>query len=184
MKKILISAAVAVAALAAPQAFAQANKFEGFSVTGVLNVNNNSAELVNKSDASRSNVGVSAQYNFSVGSAFVVGVGASLGLNDFDIASDAKLQNANSIYISPGIAIDAQTLIYGKLASVSAKADISGTSADISGVGYGIGARYFTNKNVYFQGEYVFNKYDDKTTTLGTFKNQTGVLSLGVGYKF
>ncbi len=184
MKRLLSSVAVAAASLAAPQAFAQASNFEGFSVTGALNLNNNSAELTSKSDASRSNVGVSAQYNFSIGSAFVVGLGASVGLNDFDIASDAKLQNANSLYIAPGIAIDSQTLIYGKLASVTAKAVITGTSADISGVGYGIGARYFTNKNVYFQGEYVFNKYDDKKTSFGTFKNQTGVLSLGVGYKF
>jgi len=28
------------------------------------------------------------------------------------------------------------------------------------------------------------NKYDDKKVSTTTFKNQTGVLSLGVGYKF
>ncbi|CAM8637013.1 Outer membrane protein beta-barrel domain containing protein [Comamonadaceae bacterium] len=184
MKKLVIAAAAAAATLAAPQAFAQAKNFEGFSVTAAVNANNNSAELANKVDASRANVGVIAQYDFSIGSAFVFGLGASLGLNDFDIASNAKLQNANSIFIAPGIAVNSQTLIYGKVASVTAKADISGTSADISGVGYGIGARYLTSKNVYFQGEYVLNKYDDKKIATGTFKNQTGVLSFGVGYKF
>lgn len=184
MKKLLIAAAAAAATLAAPQAFAQAKNFQGFSVTAAVNANNNSAELANKVDASRGNVGVIAQYDFSVGSAFVVGLGASLALNDFDIASNAKLQNANSVFIAPGVAINDQTLIYGKIASITAKADLSGTSADISGIGYGIGARYFTNKNVFFQGEYVFNKYDDKKTSVGTFKNQTGVLTLGVGYKF
>lgn len=186
MKKLLIAAAAAAAAatLAAPQAFAQAKNFQGFSVTAAVNANNNSAELANKVDASRGNVGVIAQYDFSVGSAFVVGLGASLALNDFDIASNAKLQNANSVFIAPGVAINDQTLVYGKIASITAKADLSGTSADISGIGYGIGARYFTNKNVFFQGEYVFNKYDDKKTSVGTFKNQTGVLTLGVGYKF
>nr|WP_315480661.1 outer membrane beta-barrel protein [uncultured Rhodoferax sp.] len=183
MKKLLIASAI-VATFVTPQAFAQAKNFEGFSVTAAVNANNNSAELANKVDASRANVGVIAQYDFTIGNTFVIGLGASLGLNDFDIASNAKLQNANSIFIAPGIAVSNQTLIYGKIASITAKADLSGTSADISGIGYGIGARYFTSKNVFFQGEYVFNKYDDKKTALGTFKNQTGVLSLGVGYKF
>lgn len=183
MKKLLIASAI-IATFAAPQAFAQAKNFEGFSVIAAVNANNNSAELANKVDASRANIGVTAQYDFTIGSAFVLGLGASLGLNDIDIASNAKLQNANSIFIAPGIAVSNQTLIYGKIASVTAKADLSGTSADISGVGYGIGARYFSSKNVFFQGEYVFNKYDDKKTAVGTFKNQTGVLSIGVGYKF
>ena len=183
MKKLLIASAI-VATFITPQAFAQAKNFEGFSVTAAVNSNNNSAELGNKVDASRANVGATAQYDFAIGNTFVVGLGASLGLNDFDIASNAKLQNANSIFIAPGFAISNQTLVYGKIASVTAKADLSGTSADISGIGYGIGARYFTSKNVFFQGEYVFNKYDDKKISSGTFKNQTGVLSLGVGYKF
>lgn len=183
MKKLLIASAIAAASFA-PQAFAQAKNFEGFSVTAAVNGNNNSAELANKVDASRSNIVAMAQYDFAIGNTFVVGLGASLSLNDFDIASNAKLQSANSIFIAPGIAINEQALIYGKIASITAKADLSGTSADISGIGYGIGARYFANKNVFFQGEYVFNKYDDKKLSSGTFKNQTGVLSLGVGYKF
>lgn len=183
MKKVLIAMAVA-ATVAAPQAFAQAKNFEGFSVTAAFNSNNNSAETTNKVDASRGNVGVIAQYDFSVGNSFVVGLGASLALSDFDIAGNAKLQNANSIFVTPGFAVNDQTLVYGKIASISAKADLNGTSADISGVGYGIGARYFSNKNVFFQGEYVFNKYDDKKVSGTTFKNQTGVLTLGVGYKF
>ncbi|NBW50069.1 MAG: hypothetical protein EBR49_08240 [Betaproteobacteria bacterium] len=185
MKKLLIAAAAVAATLAAPQAFAQAKNFEGFSAIAALNVNNNSAELLNKSSGTRSNVGIAAQYDFSVGSAFVLGVGASLALNDFDIAADGKLQNTNSLYVAPGIAVNDQTLIYGKIASITAKAVVTGMSnIDISGFGYGIGARYFSNKNVFFQGEYVFNKYDDKQTSIGTFKNQTGVLTLGVGYKF
>lgn len=184
MKKLLIAAAAA-ATMASPQAFAQAKNFEGFSAIAALNVNNNSAELLNKSSATRSNVAIAAQYDFSVGAAFVVGVGASLALNDFDIAADGKLQNTNSFYVAPGVAINDQTLIYGKLASITGKAVVTGMSnVDIAGLGYGIGARYFTNKNVFIQGEYVFNKYDDKQTSLGTFKNQTGVLTLGVGYKF
>jgi outer membrane immunogenic protein len=183
MKKLMIIAA-AVTTLAAPQAFAQAKNFEGFSVAAAVNVNNNKGEAISAVDRTESNVGASAQYDMALGEAFVLGVGVSVGLSDFNIASDAKLKNTYGVFVAPGFAVSKDTLVYGKIASVSAKADFGSTSVDLSGVGYGIGARYLSGKNVYFQAEYMYNKYDDKKVNSVTFKNQTGVLSMGVGYKF
>ncbi len=183
MKKILIAATIA-AAFAAPQAFAQAKNFEGFSITGALNVNNNKGEAVSAVDRTESNIGAVAQYDIALGQSFVLGFGASMGLSDFNIASDAKLKNTYSVFVAPGFAVSNNALVYGKIASVSAKAEFTNSSLDISGLGYGIGARYFSSKNVFFQAEYMSNKYDDKKIGTTTFKNQTGVFSIGVGYKF
>ena len=183
MKKLLIASAI-VATFVTPQAFAQAKNFEGFSVTGALNINNNKGEAVSAVDRTESNIGAVAQYDAALGQSFVLGFGASMGLTDFNIAADAKLKNTYSLFIAPGFAVSNNTLVYGKIASVSAKAEFTNSSVDMSGLGYGIGARYFSSKNVFFQAEYMSNKYDDKKVGTTTFKNQTGVFSLGVGYKF
>ena len=183
MKKLLIASAI-VATFAAPQAFAQAKNFEGFSVTGALNINNNKGEAVSAVDRTESNIGAVAQYDAALGQSFVLGFGASMGLTDFSIAADAKLKNTYSLFIAPGFAVSNNTMVYGKIASVSGKAEFTNSSVDLSGLGYGIGARYFSSKNVFFQAEYMSNKYDDKKVGTTTFKNQTGVFSIGIGYKF
>ena len=183
MKKLLIASAI-VATFVTPQAFAQAKNFEGFSVTGALNINSNKGEAVTAVDRTESNIGAIAQYDLALGQSFVLGLGVNFGLNDFSIASDAKLKNTYGLFVAPGFAVSKDTLVYGKIASVSAKAEFTNSSVDLSGLGFGIGARYFSSKNVFFQAEYMSNKYDDKKVGTTTFKNQTGVLSFGVGYKF
>ncbi|APW41492.1 outer membrane protein [Rhodoferax saidenbachensis] len=185
MKKYVIATAVAAAAFA-PAAFAQAKNFEGFSVLGAVNVNSNKVDSAGSSESkTTSTVGIQAGYDFALGESFVLGLGASLNLGDSEITSSgAKLKNATGVYIAPGIAVSKDTLVYAKLASISGKIDVTSASYDISGLGYGIGVRSFINKNVFLQGEYVYNKYDEKTLNTTLVKNETGVLSFGVGYKF
>lgn len=190
MKKLLIASAI-IATFAAPQAFAQAKNFEGFSLTGALNINNNKGEIVIISPASTSsesrtetNVGVQAEYGLALGESFVLGLGATAGLSDFNASSSIKIKNTYGFYLTPGIALSKDTLVYAKLASISAKASDSTTTIDVSGTGYGIGVRYLSSKSVFFQVEYTSNKYDDKVYSNGRLKNETGVLALGVGYKF
>lgn len=187
MKKLLIASAI-VATFAAPQAFAQAKNFEGFSVLGAVNVNNNKVEVPSSSfteSKTESNVGIQAEYDIPLGQSFVLGLGASAGLSDFSITSTTKLKNGSSVYIAPGFAVNQNTLVYGKVASVSTTVTNSAGSLNLSGVGYGAGARFLSGKNVFFQVEYMFNKYDDKADSTNTvLKNQTGTLSFGVGYKF
>ena len=190
MKKIICAVAVA-ASFAAPQAFAQAKNFEGFSVLGAVNVNNNKAGVTVTTPASTtsetktaSNVGIQAEYGWALGDSFVLGVGATAGLSDYDISNGVKLKNSYSFYVAPGVAVSKDTLLYAKLASASAKMETSAVSIDLSGLGYGVGARFFSGKNVFFQVEYTYNKYDDKNYANGKVTNETGVLALGVGYKF
>jgi opacity protein-like surface antigen len=190
MKKLFIAVAIAAASVT-PQAFAQAKNFEGFSLIGALNANNNTVDVTVTTPASTasesktaSNVGVQAEYNFAIGDAFVMGVGASAGLSKYDIANSVSMKNSYSIYITPGFAVNNNFMVYGKLASASATIESGATSIDISGIGYGFGGRYFSSKNVFFQAEYLYNKYDDKKMANGMIQNKTGVLSFGVGYKF
>jgi outer membrane immunogenic protein len=183
MMKPWIAAALATL-LAAPQAFAQAQNFEGFSVVGIINANSNSEEWANKADTTQSNMGAMAQYDLALGSTWVLGVGTQFGLNDFDIATNAKLKNTYGLFIAPGFALNDTTMLYLKVGSASAKVEINGISADLTGLGYGLGAKYLGNKNVFYQAEYLLNKYDDKTVGGLTFKNKTSVLTVGVGYKF
>ena len=118
MKKLLIAVAAA-ATLAAPQAFAQAKNFEGFSVLGGLNFANNTSEITStvfngSASESSQNLGLQAQYNFALGQSFVLGVGASLGLgetkagvlNTGSASVAVKVTESSSVYIAPGLCRD------------------------------------------------------------------------------
>ncbi len=51
-------------------------------------------------------------------------------------------------------------------------------------MGYGAGARFLSNKNMYYQIEFIQNQYQDKDFTGSTLKTKGSVVSFGVGYKF
>lgn len=202
MKKILIAATIA-AAFAAPQAFAQAKNFEGFSVGLNINANSSDTDISNAGGSVKAtgqtstNASVQAQYNLALGSAFVLGLGGAFEMGDADLGSagstfSGKRKSAYSVYVAPGIAVSDSWLIYGKLASISAKFETTGAAvftgkADATGIGYGIGFQKLLNKNVYLQAEFMQNKYDDQTivTSLTTkAKAEARAFSFGVGYKF
>ncbi len=195
MKKYAIASALA-ASVFAPQAFAQAKNFEGFSVGGNINLNNTNFEQVPRSggpsttmSGSDSNLAVQAQYAFALGQQFVLGVGATLGLSDVKWGTwtngvDAKMRNTTSLYVAPGFAVSDSALVYGKLAAISGNAYDNTGSIDLSGAGYGFGVQLMPDKHLYYQVEYMQNKYDDKgfLTVVDKFKNN--VFTFGVGYKF
>ena len=187
MKKILIAVAAA-ATFVAPQAFAQAQNFEGLSVLGSVNFNNSRLDQTGQDTLTKSDTsgGLQAEYNFGLSDSVTLGVGATAS-SESKIADSAKLKNAYSLYVAPGYAVSKDVLVYGKVAALSATlAQDSGPSVDYSGAGIGLGARYFTNKNLFLQAEYMYNKYDEKDfgTAGNKVKDQNGVLSFGVGYRF
>lgn len=195
MKKLLIASAIAATSFS-PQAFAQAKNFQGFSVLGGLNVatskydfNANPGSTSFSTSKTATNVQAQAEYGFAVSNSVLVGVGVTLGLSDLSFGTpptatdEVKLKDNASVYVAPGLALSESTLLYGKLASVSGTASSNGT-ASLSGLGYGIGARFLTGKNVFFQAEYLYTKFDDKSNTSGTAKPESGAFSFGVGYKF
>lgn len=192
MKKILIAAAMA-ATFVTPQAFAQAKNFEGFSVLGGLNIANSKYDSEAKPgstsfsvDKTATNVQLQAEYGIALSNSVLLGLGVTAGLGDLSFGTppsateEVKLKDNVSVYIAPGVTLNDSTLLYAKLASVSG----TGGTTNLSGIGYGLGARFLTGKNVFFQAEYVYTKFDDKTFTSSTAKTSSGALSFGVGYKF
>ncbi len=195
MKKYAIAAALA-ASVFAPQAFAQAKNFEGFSVGGNINMNNSNFEQVRNSggasttmSATGPNLAVQAQYAFALGQRFVLGVGATLGLSDVKLGTwtngvDENMRTTTSLYVAPGFAVSDSTLVYGKIAAISGNAYDSGGSADFNGTGYGFGVQFLSDKHWYYQAEYMQNKYDDKSFVTVVDKLKINTFTFGVGYKF
>jgi hypothetical protein len=189
MKKALLLAASV--AFIAPQAFAQAKNFEGFSVGANLASTKTTIEDATSSiDGTTASLDLNAQYNFALAPQFVLGVGLTLGTGNNKAgtsvtAVDVITKNRYALEFTPGYAVSNTLLVYGKVASLSATVEAGTASESVSGVGYGLGVRGLVDKNMYWQVGYDANTYSEKTSaTLGTFKGKSTVLSLGVGYKF
>jgi opacity protein-like surface antigen len=202
MKKILI-AAIAAAAFAAPQAFAQANNFEGFSLGASLNANNTKYEglatatgfyQAENASSTSTNIGLQGQYTFALSNTFTLGLGLSYALSDakagqYSDGSTLNIKDMNSFFLAPGYALSDATLLYVKLGAVNTKLSYRSASVDMSGTAMGIGAQFMSGKNLFYSLELVQNNFTDKTETFSSglteqYKLSDTVLGLGVGYKF
>lgn len=195
MKKTILLAAVIAAT--APQAFAQAKNFEGFSLGANLTVAKTTTDVTvggaTLSDSGTStNLDVQLQYSFALAPQFVLGVGATIGTGNNKSGTvggnDLSIKDRASFDIIPGYVLSDSTLLYGKVSALSATgvADgAGGSSTSLSGIGYGLGVRSMIDKNMFFLVGYDWNRYDEKTVNGGgAFKPKADVFSLGVGYKF
>ncbi len=200
MKKVLIAAAV-TASLATPLAFAQTSAFTGFSVGANANTTTTSTELsgsgnhVKVGDSSQ-HVSLQAAYGLALGTNVVLGLGATYALGDIKMASGSgggfngtvKGKDAYSLYLEPGYAISNSTMVFGKLAYLSVKAEgVSGgltSSKDFNGIGYGIGVRHKLNKNLFVQGEFLQSDYRRETVSGISAKPSSTTGSVGIGYQF
>lgn len=200
MKKVLIATAVATA-LAVPQAFAQASNFAGFSLGLNANFVSSSTEL---SGGTTGKLGDTTQiaslegaYGFNMGGRGVLGLGLTYNLGDLKGGSagttEFKGKDMYSVYLAPGYALSNDTLLYGKLAYVAAKGQVSSVgfptdSQNFDGVGYGAGARALLSKNLYLQVEFMQAQYNKKTISSGgssvDFKPFSTTGTIGLGYKF
>ena len=183
-------------ALAAPQAFAQAKNFEGFSLGGNLDFTKSTTNVLNggSDSGNGSGAGLQAQYSIALNNQFVLGLGASYSLGNRKAgslgtpATDFTTRNALSFDISPSYAISDSLLVYGKVSSVGLTVVSTGgtteTSDSFNGIGYGLGLRSMIDKNIYIQAGYDVNRYNEKTTGGTTLSGNTNIFSLGAGFKF
>jgi opacity protein-like surface antigen len=195
MKNIRIIAAAA-ACLVTPLAFSQTSNFEGFSILGGVNLGASTFEESAKNGSSSasvtstsSNFLAQGEYTFAIGSQITLGLGATIGLGDlvfgrYSNGTELKLKETYSAYIAPGYVLNESTLVYAKLASISGTVYNTSKSESFSGMGYGVGARFLSNKNMYYQIEFIQNQYKDKEDSSFTYKPKGSVMSFGVGYKF
>ena len=200
MKKLLIAVAVA-STLIAPQAFAQTKNFEGFSLGANVNFVGASTELSAPAVAIRmgetsQNLSLQAAYGFAIGNTSVLSLGLNYGVGDLAGGSiDAganryklKVTNSYSLYIEPGFVVSESTLVYGKLAYLSAKGVESlnafSGSANFNGTGFGAGIRTMLSKNLYLQAEFLQSNYTQKSFGTSGYKPTASIGTVGIGYKF
>jgi len=203
MKKLIIAAAIATS-FAAPQAFAQAKNFEGFSVGGNLNVISTTTEIpvgvyrVNGIGQQATNASLQAAYSFAASDVFLLSVGGAYNLGDVDAGAVTTngstvtllLQNGMSLYVEPGFMLNDKNLGYAKVSynRASAKGQTGATSItqDITGNGFGFGIRTLFSKNLFLQVE--VDRIQFGSARLAgekeDFKSSATMGSLGIGYKF
>jgi outer membrane immunogenic protein len=187
MKKLLIATAVA-ATLFAPQAFAQAKNFAGWSIAGTLEntkTETNTGTTFGTKDATSTNLQVQGGYAWALGDSFVLGLNLGLGFGENkagDFATASATNKARAAWsIEPGFAVSNTTLVYGKFTLNGATYSEPGIEKTETGTGYGIGARFLMNKNVFLQAGYDVVSYNAAYANL---KQSSSALSFGVGYKF
>jgi opacity protein-like surface antigen len=200
MKKFLIL----VGLIASTSAFAQADKFSGFSVGLNTGFNSNTAVWDTNTSTSSTSIEVGRQntpfntnfsYVFPISQNATFGIGINYDLTNTKITdkntSDqigvtVELRNHYSLNFEPGYAFNDNTLGYFKIAyaSASLKTSSSSTTYSTTGYGYGFGTRYLLDKNLFLNME-IYQETLSKVT-LNTQSLIPKVLSatVGVGYKF
>jgi len=192
MKKLLIATAVA-ATFFAPQAFAQAKNFAGWSIAGNLETTKTKTDITSGAasgaqDGSSTNLAVQGGYAWAFGDSFVLGLNLTLGFGDNKAGtsrdgSEWVTKTRAAWSLEPGFAVSNDVLVYGKLTANGAMNGVTNlTDKTITGNGYGLGVRYLVNKNVYVQGGYdIVNEY---TGAYSNVKQSSSAYTFGVGYKF
>lgn len=189
MKKVLFIAASI--AIVAPQAFAQAKNFEGFSLgVNAESTTSTATTLGTGSDsATGGSLALQGQYLWPVNQQFLLGLGASYSPTSVNTGAvngiNFSSKNRTSVDLIPGYAITPSAMVYGKLSALSGTAaalNATGTesTANLSGIGYGVGMRYLIDKNLFVQGDVSSNRYND----VGNNGLSSTALAIGVGYKF
>lgn len=198
MKKSLLIRAVATATLAAAASLsahaAGDNHFAGGYVVLAQEWKSASAtvddEKLKKSEAAPS-IGVG--YNFALDSHTTLGIKATFDTKNGEYGSslerEVKEKSHYSIAVEPGYAINDKVLVFGILAYHKAKAEYiaeesSKGSANVTGFGYGVGAKYALANHLFLMAEVQKINYGSKTIGEASIKPASTVVALGLGYHF
>ncbi len=176
--------------------FAQAEKFAGTSVG--VNAGYN-VETYTKSSvtttAGQNNTAsnINATYTFALSPEWTIGTGLTYALSSTTLATAAATGNneysMNSHYslnIEPGYVLNENTLGYFKLSYNSGVVKNTYYSIDqtITGIGYGLGTKFFISKNAFLNIEMQQTKYNSYTYVTTVLTHTTTEATVGIGYKF
>jgi len=193
IKKFLILIGI----IASTCAFAQADKFSGFSVGLNTGIESNNVYLENTSTLGGNStpLNLDATYSFVISPSSTLGVGLSYdltnataykGLSGDGIIDDTswKVKNHYSINIEPGYVFGENTLLYAKLAYHGAKSNVLTYNKTISGWGYGFGTKLHIDKNFYLKIEAQKINYGSETISSLNVTHKSTVGTIGLGYQF
>lgn len=195
MKKLLLTTFV-LGSMAASSAFAAGPTADlsGFSIGTTAEFTKGYATATDgTSDTGQSTaLGLQARYDWSLAPNFAVGLGGSYSSGNHQAGTyangtAASINNRYSLDIIPTVALANNFQLYGKLSSIygAAASNDGSSTANVQGVGYGLGVRQMLDKNMYWQAGYDLNQFNDVSFSTGTTSSlKENVLSIGIGYKF
>lgn len=135
-------------------------------------------------------------YTFAINERYTLGLKATVDLKSGEYGSGevstrsgetiVKEKSHYSLAVEPGYVVDDKTLVFGILAYHTAKAEIEDASgsANLSGVGYGLGFKRTIGDHVFVTGELQHVSYGSKTIDGSTVKPSSTTGSVGLGYHF
>jgi opacity protein-like surface antigen len=99
-----------------------------------------------------------------------------------------KLKSHYSINLEPGYVFNNNVLAYAKVAYHSGKSNISATglslNQSVSGWGYGFGAKFQLDNNLYMKIEAQQINYSTFTFNTTTVEHKSTIGTIGLGYQF
>lgn len=182
-------------------AFAQAENFTGASLAFNTGLNSTEIKLTNfpPYHSNSTPFVFNTSYTFALSPKATLAVGFDYDLTDTVLISSADsgdsdwlLKDHYSINIEPGYAFNENTLGYIKLAYHNARsyykpADVIADNNNISGVGYGFGAKIFFNKDLFLNLEIQQTEYGGYANSYFSGYNIVHTITtstIGIGYKF
>ena len=197
-------------------AFAQAKNFEGMNVTGSVGYQSATTKLtdvnvvgltVSDGNPAGAAVNLGLEYIASINDQYTLGLGVDTNLlasnsgelnvtvNGVKVQSGkTKVSNSYSLFVSPGIAVNNETLIYSKLGYVqmTTKTDFDDggnlPSSALTGYSLGLGFKQLMGKNTFLFGEfnYITLQSKDGASDGNTYKTGGSAMNgaVGIGYKF
>jgi len=195
IKKFLIL----VGLIATTSAFAQAEKFSGLSVGLNTGFSTNSTVVSSETITLGSNstpLNFDSTYSFMISPSSTLGVGLTYDLSNTVLykgtsgdgiigATSWKLKNHYSINFEPGYVIRDDSLAYAKVAYHSGKSSVLTVNKNTSGWGYGFGAKFNVDKNLYLKIEAQYVIYDSFAySSSNNISHKSTLGTIGIGYKF
>lgn len=96
---------------------------------------------------------------------------------------DYRVKNLYDLKARAGVSFG-KLVVSGILGYSSAQWDEDGTSADIDGFSYGIGADYLVNDRIFIGAEYLSRNLDNRGSAVSDFDSSVNTLLLRAGMKF
>lgn len=159
----------------------------------------------------------SGGYNFSIASPLLLGLGFDFSpfstpsatasasysgsIGSYQNSASVYIKNTLNLFIAPGIALDQNKLLYGKIGYTGASANGVDTDFYMGGTSYGFGYKQMMGSGLYGFAEYNYVNYGSLSRSLsGNLQTPAGIrvpatltstvtanssnLLLGLGYRF
>jgi hypothetical protein len=193
------------------------NTSPSFSNTSLVALGQSLNPNISVSNSSGVTGAISAGYNFSLSPALLVGIGLDFSpfstqsatasasysgpLGSYQNSASVYIKNTLNLFVSPGIALDQNKLLYAKVGYTGASANGVNTDFYMGGTSFGFGYKQIINSGVYGFAEYNYVNYGSLSRSLsGNLITPTKVsvpatltstvsatstnLLIGLGYRF